>query len=36
MITLDNVSKKYQTRDKGWFTAVEPTSLHINQARFLG
>ena len=36
MITLDNVSKKYQTRDKGWFTAVEPTSLHINQGEIFG
>ena len=36
MITLDNVSKKYQTRDKGWFTAVEPTSLHIKQGEIFG
>ena len=36
MITLNNVSKKYQTRDKGWFTAVEPTSLHINQGEIFG
>ena len=36
MIPLDNVSKKYQTRDKGWFTAVEPTSLHINQGEIFG
>ena len=36
MITLNNVSKKYQTRDKGWFTAVEPTSLHIKQGEIFG
>lgn len=36
MIILDNVSKKYQTRDKTWFTAVEPTSLTIEQGEIFG
>ena len=36
MITLDQVSKRYQTRDKSWFTAVEPTSLEIRQGEIFG
>lgn len=36
MITLENVSKKFQTRDKNWFTAVEPTSLHVQQGEIFG
>lgn len=36
MITLDQVSKRYQTRDKSWFTAVEPTSLEIKQGEIFG
>lgn len=36
MITLDNVSKRYQHRDKTWFTAVEPTSLQIEAGEIFG
>ncbi|AUX60711.1 methionine ABC transporter ATP-binding protein [Simonsiella muelleri] len=36
MITLEQVSKKFQTRDKKWFTAVEPTSLTIEQGEIFG
>lgn len=36
MIILDQVSKRYQNRDKSWFTAVEPTSLHIQQGEIFG
>lgn len=36
MIDLDNVSKKYETRGKGWFSAVEPISLHIDQGEIFG
>lgn len=36
MITLDNVSKRYQNRDKTWFTAVEPTSLQIEAGEIFG
>lgn len=36
MIILDNVSKRYQSRDKSWFTAVEPTSLSIEQGEIFG
>ena len=36
MIILDNVSKRYQHRDKSWFTAVEPTSLTIEQGEIFG
>ena len=36
MITLDNVSKRYQTRDKSWFTAVEPISLQIEAGEIFG
>lgn len=36
MITLENVSKRYQTRDKSWFTAVEPTSLTIQDGEIFG
>ncbi len=36
MIILDNVSKRYQSRDKSWFTAVEPTSLNIGQGEIFG
>lgn len=36
MIILDNVSKQYQNRDKTRFTAVEPTSLTIEQGEIFG
>lgn len=36
MITLENVSKKFQNRDKTWFTAVSPTSLTIEQGEIFG
>ena len=36
MITLDQVSKRYQNRDKSWFAAVEPTSLHIREGEIFG
>lgn len=36
MIILDHVSKRYQTRDQGWFDAVEPTSLTIEQGEVFG
>ncbi|WP_373740740.1 methionine ABC transporter ATP-binding protein [Neisseria sp.] len=36
MIILDNVSKRYQTRGKGWFSAVEPLSLHIGAGEIFG
>lgn len=36
MITLDNVSKRYQHRDKTWFTAVEPTLLQIEVGEIFG
>ena len=37
MIVLDQVSKRYRSRDnQGWFTAVEPTSLTIRQGEIFG
>lgn len=36
MIILENVSKRYQHRDKTWFTAVEPTSLTIAEGEIFG
>ncbi|ATD65993.1 methionine ABC transporter ATP-binding protein [Neisseria weixii] len=36
MIILDKVSKRYQTRDKSWFTAVGPTSLEIKDGEIFG
>ncbi|STZ76709.1 methionine ABC transporter ATP-binding protein [Bergeriella denitrificans] len=36
MIILDKVSKRYQTRDKSWFTAVEPTTLEIKAGEIFG
>ena len=36
MIILDNVSKRYQNRDKSWFTAVEPTTLEIEAGEIFG
>lgn len=36
MITLEHVSKKYQTRDKTWFTAVAPTDLSIDEGEIFG
>lgn len=36
MIILDNVSKRYQTRDKSWFSAVESTSLEIKDGEIFG
>lgn len=36
MITLDKVTKRFQTQDGNWFTAVEPTSLTISQGEIFG
>ncbi len=36
MIILDNVSKRFQTQNGNWFTAVEPTSLTIQQGEIFG
>ena len=36
MIILDKVVKRYQHRDKSWFTAVEETSLSIEQGEIFG
>lgn len=36
MIILDKVAKRYQHRDKSWFTAVEETSLSIEQGEIFG
>lgn len=36
MIVLDQVCKRYQHRDKSWFTAVAPLSLHIEQGEIFG
>lgn len=36
MIILENVSKRYQHRDKTWFTAVEPTTLEIKEGEIFG
>lgn len=36
MIILDKVAKRYQHRDKSWFTAVEETSLSIEQGEVFG
>lgn len=36
MIILDKVTKRYQHRDKSWFTAVEETSLTIEQGEIFG
>lgn len=36
MITIDNVTKRFQTQDGNWFTAVEPTSLTIKQGEIFG
>lgn len=36
MIILDSVTKRYQHRDQTWFTAVEPTSLHIKAGEVFG
>ena len=36
MITIDNVTKRFQTQDGNWFTAVEPTSLTIQQVVIFG
>lgn len=36
MIILDNVTKRFQTQDGNWFTAVEPTSLNIAQGEIFG
>ncbi len=36
MIILDNVSKRFQNRDKTWFAAVEPTSLTIREGEIFG
>lgn len=36
MITIDNVTKRFQTQDGNWFTAVEPTSLSIQQGEIFG
>ena len=36
MIVLEQVSKRYRHRDQGWFTAVEPLSLHIKAGEIFG
>lgn len=36
MILLNNVSKRFMTQDGNEFTAVEPTSLHIEQGEIFG
>ena len=36
MIILDKVAKRYQHRDKSWFTAEEETSLSIEQGEIFG
>lgn len=36
MIILDKVSKRYQHRDKSWFTAVSETSLSVGQGEVFG
>ncbi|RRD90808.1 methionine ABC transporter ATP-binding protein [Conchiformibius steedae] len=36
MIILENVSKRFQNRDKSWFAAVEPTDLHIRAGEIFG
>ena len=36
MITLNQVSKRYQHQNKSWFTAVESTSLTIQQGEIFG
>ena len=36
MITIDNVTKRFQTQDGNWFTAVEQTSLTIHQGEIFG
>ncbi len=36
MITLNQVSKRYQHQNKSWFTAVESTSLTIRQGEVFG
>lgn len=36
MIHLNNVSKRFMTQDGNEFTAVEPTSLHIEQGEIFG
>ncbi|WP_037585446.1 methionine ABC transporter ATP-binding protein, partial [Stenoxybacter acetivorans] len=36
MIVLDNVSKRYQHRDKTWFTAVEPLCLRVEAGEIFG
>ena len=33
---MEQVSKRYQTRDKQWFTAVEPTDLAIEEGEIFG
>lgn len=36
MIILDNVTKRFKTQTDEWFTAVEPTSLHIKPGEIFG
>lgn len=36
MINLENVSKKFQTRDETWFHAIEPINLYIKQGEIFG
>ena len=36
MIVLDQVSKRFQRRDKSWFDAVHPVSLTIEQGEIFG
>ncbi|MDO4997071.1 MAG: methionine ABC transporter ATP-binding protein [Neisseria sp.] len=36
MIILEEVTKRFQNRDKSWFHAVEPTSLQIREGEIFG
>lgn len=36
MIILNNVTKRFKTQSGEWFTAVEPTDLHIKQGEIFG
>lgn len=36
MIILNNVTKRFKTQSGDWFTAVEPTNLHIKQGEIFG
>ncbi|GAA5103070.1 methionine ABC transporter ATP-binding protein [Wohlfahrtiimonas larvae] len=36
MIFLDNIAKQYQNQDNTWFSAVRPTTLHIQKGEIFG